>query len=70
MHKKRTRRGPKYAPRLRNESRIHSTSRMDPLHRRTIQVIAKESKTTFNFVLDGILLEYFRMFSPRYGEEY
>lgn len=66
MRKKRT-----YAPRLlKGHTRQRCPAQIDPLHRSEVRTLARMTGTTESFVVDEILTKYFKMHSPRYGEEY
>ena len=63
-----------YAPRIIGDRRVPKSVGIDPLHYNELALIAKGAgyrgnPASISFVMDGILMEYFRMYSPRYGEE-
>jgi len=63
-----------YAPRIIDDRRVPKSVSIDPLHYDELAQIAKGAgyrgnPASISFVVDGILMDYFRMFSPRYGEK-
>lgn len=63
-----------YAPRIIGDRRVPKSVGIDPLHYNELALLAKGAgyrgnPASISFVMDGILMEYFRMYSPRYGEE-
>lgn len=63
-----------YAPRIIGDRRVPKSVGIDPLHYHELAQIARGAgyrgnPASISFVVDGILMDYFKMFSPRYGDE-
>lgn len=59
----------KYAPRIARTPRKRSPAMIDPLHRKEVQILARQAGTSESFILDEILKDFFQLHSPYYGEE-
>ena len=63
-----------YAPRIIGDRRVPKSVGIDPLHYEELALIAKAAgrrgtPASISYVVDEILMDYFRMLSPRYGDK-
>ncbi len=63
-----------WAPRIVGDKRVPKSVGIDPLHYNELAQIAKGAgrsgaPASISYVVDEILMDFFKMHSPRYGEE-
>jgi hypothetical protein len=63
-----------YAPRIIGDRRVPKSVGIDPLHYHELAMIARGagrtgSPASISYVVDEILMDFFKMHSPRYGDE-